>query len=135
MAGNMIATRLVFLVAILGIFWSSPTHGLLAPGNVVLEAGVRSSSSRLYILKHEQRTRPATRSGNGMQPLRAAASDDEKAGGGFVNPYTAFRKWQKEVVSGEFLVSSKLTWLLSCRHLAYERTNHLPINMRFSRVC
>lgn len=125
MAGNMIATRLVFLVSILGIFCSSPTRGLLAPGNIVLEARLRSSSSHLYILKHEQHTQPAPRSGNGVQPLRAAASDDEEAGGGFVNPYTAFRKWQKGIVSGE-----KKSWLAQslrgCFHVVILHMNERP---------
>lgn len=39
---------------------------------------------------------PVQKRGVAVQPLRASADDGE--GGGFVNPYTAFRKWQMELV-------------------------------------
>lgn len=34
----------------------------------------------------------------GVRALRAAADDGDEGGGGFVNPYTAFRKWQMDLV-------------------------------------
>lgn len=40
-----------------------------------------------------------SRVAQGVGPLRASTNDEGEGGeGGFVNPYTAFRKWQKELV-------------------------------------
>ncbi|CAM9631357.1 unnamed protein product [Choristocarpus tenellus] len=39
------------------------------------------------------------RRGARSQPLRAASDDGEE--GGFVNPYTAFRKWQMELIDSK----------------------------------
>ena len=44
--------------------------------------------------RQQSRPRPI-----GVQSLRASA-EDEEGGGGFKNPYTAFRKWQMDLVRG-----------------------------------
>ncbi|CAM9579393.1 unnamed protein product [Hapterophycus canaliculatus] len=48
---------------------------------------------------HVQQQRQQRRQG-GVRSLRAA-SDDGDEGGGFVNPYTAFRKWQMDLIESK----------------------------------
>lgn len=47
--------------------------------------------------EHSRHLRPPACHGKRIQPLRATSPDNDEEGG-FVNPYTAFRKWQKELV-------------------------------------
>lgn len=81
------------LVALAAMSFASPASAFVVGGPLrVRSTTPADASSRITHVSS------ARRSQQGVVGLRAAASDEEGEGG-FVNPYTAFRKWQLDTVS------------------------------------
>lgn len=88
----IVMPRLTFLAAVAVVAGLFSSAAAFVVGTGAAGYGLRSSCvAGTTSAKHVQRR-------GGVQQLRAAAGDGEE-GGGFVNPYTAFRKWQMDLVS------------------------------------
>eukprot|EP00903_Cladosiphon_okamuranus_P017793 g16377.t1 len=74
-------------VAVVVCLVSSAAAFVVGGGSVPRTTAVTTSA------QHVQRC-------NAQQQLRAAAGDEEE-GGGFINPYTAFRKWQMDLIDSK----------------------------------
>lgn len=85
--------RLTFLGALAVVASVASSASAFVTGNGAVSALRSSCVDRTTSAQHVQRQRRGD-----AQQLRAAAGDGEE-GGGFVNPYTAFRKWQMDLVS------------------------------------
>lgn len=101
----MSLARIAALVAVLVVCLLSTATAFVSGGGAALRTSIlcldrTHVSSPLRQQQQQRQLQHAThvpRRRLGVQSLRAA-SDQEEEQGGFVNPYTAFRKWQLDLV-------------------------------------
>ena len=100
----MYFARAPALVTTVLAFLASTSTAFVAGGGSALRSSLGRttfSSEHVQLLEKgsARQQQPRPRPVVGLQSLRASA-EDEEAGGGFKNPYNAFRKWQMDLVRG-----------------------------------
>lgn len=89
----MHASRVLCVAAAVACLLSTAAAFVSGGGNAVLRTRAATSAGQ------QQHVQPVQQ--QGVQALRASEDGGEE--GGFVNPYTAFRKWQMDLVSSSVL--------------------------------
>lgn len=95
------ARAVATLIALAAVCFVSPASAFVVGGPLRVGSSTTLATHASSKITHVSPRRSQQQGlQQGVRGLRAAASNEEAEGdGGFVNPYTAFRKWQLDLVS------------------------------------